>query len=124
MRMTHTVARGAALLLVLCGAARAAEIQATSPATSAPSRDRAAEDARLLRLDGRVEQVTPTSLTVRGPEGTGIAFRVSDQTVVLDAQVAKNVADLRVGDRVEVRYFADANGGNAAQIITMQPRGR
>ncbi len=62
---------------------------------------------------GAVTAISPTSITVKGQDGSSVTLAISDTTKVNNNGQAGAISDIKVGDTVAVI----ANGTNASRIL-------
>lgn len=122
--MKRVIALVVAMLFVLsvAGFAIAAEKKEAAPAAekkeAAPAEKKA--PAKVKQVTGEVTAVDATAktLTVKGKAGD-VALTADDKTTVKIGKEKKALGDIKVGDKVTVRY-AEMDGKNVAKSITVK----
>jgi len=74
--------------------------------------------AKIRRVTGNVMSFDASSITVKGRKGN-VTATISDKTKVKMNKEKKTLADVKVGDKVTLRY-AEADGSNTARTIYMR----
>lgn len=127
--MKKTIAIIVAVLFVLSvGFAFAADQKAAPSAASAPAKETAPAKAekkapaKVHQVTGEVAAVDATAktLTVKGKKGD-VAIAADDKTSVMVGKEKKALADVKVGDKVMVKY-AEMDGKNVAKSVTVSPK--
>lgn len=121
--MKRIIALVVAMLFVLsvAGFALAAEKKEAAPAEkkeAAPAEKKA--PAKVKQVTGEVTAVDAAAktLTVKGKAGD-VALTADDKTTVKIGKEKKTLADVKVGDKVTVRY-AEMDGKNVAKSIMVK----
>ncbi|MFN3479794.1 MAG: hypothetical protein ACK415_05355 [Thermodesulfovibrionales bacterium] len=121
--MKRVIALIVAMLFVLsvAGFALAAEKKEAAPAEkkeAAPAEKKA--PAKVKQVTGEVTAVDATAktLTVKGKAGD-VALTADDKTTVKIGKEKKALGDVKVGDKVTVRY-AEMDGKNVAKSIMVK----
>ncbi len=114
-----SLAIGAGTVLPAGGAAKA---PASSPQVTAP----AAQKAEVHRVRGNVTSVEPGAKTLvvkvmRGKEDVTVGVDVTDQTMIREGKAHKTLSDIKVGDRVWIKYQRASNGWVADTIRILKP---
>jgi len=89
-------------------------------AAPAKAEEKAAEKkapAKIKAITGEVMAVDATSITVKGKKGD-VTATVGDKTSVKMGKEKKAIADVKVGDKVTVKY-TEADGKNMAKMISI-----
>jgi hypothetical protein len=113
----------AGALVGSAGLALAADTATTTPdmgkaaqTAKTPAKAATAEKHRTVR--GELTVVQPDSLTVKmeGKHARMLTLALSDRTKVHEGKATKSVSDLKVGERVAIRYTQSAAANTAVRV--------
>lgn len=103
------------------GTALASSDTATAPEGSKPAAAPAAKKAEVHRVRGEVTSVEPGAKTMvvkvmEGKKEMTVGVDVNDKTVIRRGRAHKTLADIKVGDRVWMKYDRESDKLVAEQI--------
>ncbi len=116
----------AGCLTLGAGTVFAAEKAAKAPASPPQATAPAAKKAVFHRVRGEVTAVEPGAKTLvvkamRGKEDVTVGVDVTDQTMIREGKAHKTLTDIKVGDRVWMKYERASNGWVADTIRILKP---
>ncbi len=108
------------------GSAFASSDTSKTGAGSKPSVTRSAKKSEVRRVRGEVTAVEPgaKTLVVKAMEGNkplDVGVDVTDKTIIREGKVNKTLADLKVGDRVWMKYERTADKLVADDVRILKP---
>jgi len=117
----------AAMCMVWAGTALAAGSTMT-PTTPTTAKSHAAKSATYRTVRGEVTAVQPDSVTLKESGKSNEIFKatLSNKTTVHEGKTKKSANDLKVGERIAVRYSYDSanqvNLANSIRILHEAPK--
>ena len=104
-------------VLSLAGLSFAAEKAAPMKKRQHPMEKKA--PAKIKRVTGEVMSVDAASITVKGKKAD-VTATTGDKTKVKMGKETKTMADVKIGDKVTLKY-SEADGMNTAKMISIHP---
>ena len=105
-------------VLSLAGLSFAAEKAAPMKKEAAPAVEKKAP-AKIKRVTGEVMSVDAAGITVKGRKAD-VTATTGDKTKVKMGKETKTMADVKIGDKVTLKY-SEADGMNTAKTISIHP---
>ena len=97
-------------------APKAAPMKKEAPAKEEKAMEKKAP-AKVKRVTGEVMAVDAASITVKGKKAD-VTATTGDMTKVMMGKEKKTMADVKIGDKVTLKY-SEADGKNMAKMISM-----
>ncbi len=108
------------------GMALAATAASTTPAVTTPSAIHVEKTVRIHRVRGEVTAVEPGAKTMLvkamvGKKELTVGVDITDKTIIREGKVGKTLKDIKVGDRVWMKYEKTSDKLVADSIRILKP---